>query len=262
MTYGAYAALDDVTLDVRAGEVHGILGEGGAGKTTLMKIIGGFIPAGGYRGQMTLADQPLAPQSIKDGLRRRVALVPRPLAVFDHMSVAENATMARSEAWRRFSLSRRKVNDQAAEVLRRWEIAIPLSANVFDLSPMQRRQLMIANALAIDPLLVVLDEPLAGMPDGRSISAVVRLIRRMAEHGVACLCLAGRPVDATLIADCITVLRDGAVVGSWQRKDFDETALAVAMASQRGYNPDQAAQRSDFGERSGLLDWFKRGGWR
>lgn len=100
------------------------------------------------------------------------------------------------------------------------------------------------------------------MPDGRSISAVVRLIRRMAEHGVACLCLAGRPVDATLIADCITVLRDGAVVGSWQRKDFDETALAVAMASQRGYNPDQAAQRSDFGERSGLLDWFKRGGRR
>lgn len=262
MAYGAHVALNDVTLEVRPGEVHAVLGEEGAGKTTLMKIIGGYIPAGDYRGEMTLAGQPLAPKSIKEGLQSRVALTPRLLAVFEHMSVADNVTMASSELQRRFSLSRGKANAQAAAVLRHWEIPIPLSAHVVELSPMQRRQLMIANALAIEPLLVVLDEPLAGMADGRSISGIMRLIRRMAERGIACLCLAGRPVDATLVADRISVLRDGEIVGSWPRTDFDESALAAAMASQRAYDPDRAGRHADFGERAGLLGWFKGGGHR
>ncbi len=257
MAYGATVALNDVTFSVAAGEVHGVLGEDGAGKTTLMKILGGYLPSGEYSGAVRLAGQPLALDSIKDGLRRGVALVPRLLAVFDHMSVAENATMARSETQRRFSLSRRNVDKQAEEVLRHWEIPIRLGDQVRDLSPLQRRQLMIANALGVEPVLVVLDEPLAGMPDGRSISGVVRLIRRMSERGITCLCLARRPVDATLVADHITVLRDGALAGQWRREDFDEPTLALAMASQRAYDPEARARHGDFGERSGLLDQFR-----
>jgi ABC-type sugar transport system ATPase subunit len=261
MLYGSFAALSDLSFEVMAGEVHGILGEDGAGKTTLMKILGGYIPAGGYSGQLTLAGQPLALRSIRDGLQHGVAMVPRLLAVFDHMSVAENATMASSELKRRFNLSRRKVDDQATELFRRWEIPLNAGAHAGDLSPLQRRQLMIANALAIEPRLVVLDEPLAGMPDGHSISGVIRLIRRMAERGVACLYLARRPVDATLLADRITVLRDGASAGNWRRDDFDEPALAAAMASQRGYDPDAKPRRDDFGERKNILEhWFRRTG--
>lgn len=258
MSYGATVALHDVTFSVAAGEVHGVLGEDGAGKTTLMKILGGYLPNKEYSGVVRLAGQPLALNSIKDGLRHGVALVPRLLAVFDHMSVAENATMARSETQRRFSLSRRNVDHQAEEVLRRWEIPIKLGDQVRDLGPLQRRQLMIANALGVEPVLVVLDEPLAGMPDGRSISGVVRLIRRMAERGITCLCLARRPVDATLVADHITVLRDGALAGQWRREEFDEPTLAAAMASQRAYDPEARTRHSDFGERKGMFDhWFK-----
>jgi ABC-type sugar transport system ATPase subunit len=258
MMYASFAALHDVTFDVMAGEVHAILGEDGAGKTTLMKILGGYIPAGSYSGQLALAGQPLALRSIRDGLQHGVAMVPRLLAVFDHMSVADNATMASGELQRHFSLSRRRTDAQAAAVFRRWEIPLSVGAHVPDLSPLQRRQLMIANALGIEPHLVVLDEPLAGMPDGRSISGVVRLIRRMAERGVACLCLAKRPADATLVADRISVLRGGELVGQWRREEFDEPVLAAAMASQRAYDPDARPRRDDFGERKSLFDhWFK-----
>lgn len=258
LSYGAVVALNDVTFSVASGAVHGVLGEDGAGKTTLMKILGGYLPNKEYSGVVRLAGQPLALSSIKDGLRHGVALVPRLLAVFDHMSVAENATMARSESQRRFSISRRQMDGQAAEILRRWEISIPLGAQVRELTPLQRRQLMIANALGVEPALVVLDEPLAGMPDGRAISGVVRLIRRMAERGVTCLCLARRPVDATLLADHVTVLRDGAVAGQWQREEFDEPTLAAAMASQRAYDPEARARHDDFGQRTGMFDrWFK-----
>ncbi len=254
MSYGATVALNDVTFNVAAGQVHGVLGEDGAGKTTLMKVLGGYIPGGDYGGSVRLAGETLALRSIKDGLRHGIALVPRLLAVFDHMSVAENATMARSEHQRRFSISRRHMDSQAAEIFRRWEISIRLDAQVRELTPLQKRQLMVANALGVDPVLVVLDEPLAGMPDARSISGVVRLIRRMAERGVTCLCLARRPIDATLVADHITVLRDGTVVGEWRRDDFDEPTLAAAMASQRAYDPEARTGHSDFGERSGFFE--------
>jgi ABC-type sugar transport system ATPase subunit len=258
MLYGGVAALNDVTFEVKAGEVHGILGEAGAGKTTLMKILGGYIPAGKFTGQITLAGQPLALRSIRDGLQHRVALVPRLLAVFDHMSVADNATMASGEMKRGFSLTPRRAAEQAAELFHRWDIHLNPGAPVAGLSPLQRRQLMIANALGVEPLLVVLDEPLAGMPDGGAISGVVRLIRRMAERGVACLCLAMRPVDATLVADRISVLRDGALAGQWLRQDFDESVLAAAMASQRAYDPDARQRHDDFAPRRGMFDhWFK-----
>jgi ribose transport system ATP-binding protein len=259
MAYGTSVALKDITFSVLAGQVHGVVGEDGAGKTTLMKIVGGYIPSGSYSGQMRLAGQPLAPRSIKDGLRRGIAIVPRKLMLFERLSVAENVTMTLGEIQRKFTLSRRNVESDASRVLQRWEIAVNLGAEVRSLSPLQKRQLMIANALAIEPLLVLLDEPLAGMPDGRSISVIVRLIRRMAERGVTCLCLARRPVDATLVSDHITVLRDGIVAGHRRREDFDEPALAEAMASQRIYDPEASAEHDDFGRRGGLLDHLIKG---
>lgn len=260
MAYDSAVALSDVSFDARAGEVHGILGENGAGKTTLMKIVGGYIPAGVYGGQLRLQGQLLQLRSVKDGLRQRIAIVPRKLALFDHMSVAENVTMTSGEIRRRLTVSRRATREEAAALLRRWEIAIPLDVEVRSLSPLQRRQLMIANALGVDPLLLALDEPLAGMADSRSISVLVRMIRRLAERGVTCLYLAQRPVDATLVADHITVLRDGVVAGQWRRDDFDEPAMAAAMASQRAYDPEAMARHEDFGERKGVFDhWFKAG---
>lgn len=263
MAYGAVSVLNEVSLEVLAGEVHGVLGEDGAGKTTLMKIVGGYLPSSAYSGQLLFQGQPLQLRTIKDGLRQRIAIVPRRLALFDHMSVAENVTMASGEIQRRLTISRRAAQEQAAALLRRWEIAVPLDADVRTLSPLQRRQLMIANALGVDPLLLVLDEPLAGLPDSRSISVMVRMIRRLAERGVTCLYLARRPVDATLVADQITVLRDGALAGQWRREDFDEPALAAAMASQRAYDPEAATQYDDFGPRRRLFDhWFKGSGKR
>lgn len=260
MAYDSAVALSDVSFDARAGEVHGILGENGAGKTTLMKIVGGYIPAGVYGGQLRLQGQLLQLRSVKDGLRQRIAIVPRKLALFDHMSVAENVTMTSGEIRRRLTVSRRATREEAAALLRRWEIAIPLDVEVRSLSPLQRRQLMIANALGVDPLLLALDEPLAGMADSRSISVLVRMIRRLAERGVTCLYLAQRPVDATLVADHITVLRDGVVAGQWRRDDFDEPTMAAAMASQRAYDPEAMARHEDFGERKGVFDhWFKAG---
>lgn len=258
VAYDGVTALDDVSVDVRAGAVHAVIGEEGAGKTTLMKVVSGYIPLGSYSGQVLLNGRLMQHRSIRDGLQHGIAMTPRKISLFDQMSVAENITMTKGELDRRFSFSRRSTRDDAADVLRDWEIAVPLDADVRTLSPLQRRQLMIANALAVGPQLLMLDEPFSAMPDARSVSVLVRLIRRIAERGVACMFLTPRPSQAMLVADAATVLRDGRVAGQWRRDDFDEATLAAAMASQRAYDPQRTIQHEDFAERPGPLDhWFK-----
>ena len=87
-------ALDDVSFSVTQGTLHAILGEDGAGKTTLMKILGGAILTEKTTGQILLGGQPLVLRSLAEGIHRGIAMVPRKIAVFDHMSVADNIMVA------------------------------------------------------------------------------------------------------------------------------------------------------------------------
>lgn len=252
-SYADELVLDNLSFQVAPAAIHAVLGEDGAGKTTLMKILGGYIPVGEYTGEITLAGQPLRSRTIHDSLRRGIAIVPRKLSVFEALSVAENVTMASWQLDRHFLTSRRAAENEAQAVFERWSIPLDVAAPVRSLSPVQRRLLMMAAALATNPTLVVLDEPMTGMPGPHAISQVMLLVRRMAERGVTTLYLARRANDATAISDCITVLRDGTAVGQWDRADFDETALITAMASRRERHTTYVPGEDDFKERGSLL---------
>ena len=104
--YKGLMALDDVSLRVQRGMVHAIVGEAGAGKTTLMKILGGFIRAGDYSGQIRLAGEALKLRSAADALRAGIAIVPRKVAVLENCSVAENIALSSSQVGRSFWMSR------------------------------------------------------------------------------------------------------------------------------------------------------------
>ena len=223
MAYVAGAlALDAVSFAVRQGTVHAILGEDGAGKTTLAKILGGAIPTDKTTGQILLDGQPLVLRSLVDGIHRGVAIVPRKISVFDHMSVADNVMVASWQQNRRFAISRRRTESQAEELLARWGIAIDLSVSVRTMSALQQRELMIARSLAASPRLLILDEPLSGIAGHHAASQLLLAVRRLADRGATCLYLARRPAEAMQVAQMITVLRDGVVAGTWERIQFDE----------------------------------------
>ena len=148
---------------------------------------------------------------------------------------------------------RRRTEDQAREVLAHWGIDLDLGASVRAMSPLQRRYLMIARGLAASPQLVVLDEPISGIPGQHAASQLLLTIRRIAERGVTCLYLAKRPAEAMQVAQAITVLRDGEVVNTWERIQFDEAELLAAMASQRLGDSRVERNEDDFDERGGLF---------
>jgi putative multiple sugar transport system ATP-binding protein len=244
-------ALDDVTLAVRRGEIHGVVGEVGAGKTTLMKILGGLYPAGTYQGEILFEGSPLVPRSTRDAIRRGIGVVPRPLSIFPRLSVAENIVMGGWQAEKRFFISKQTTEHGAEVVMSRWGVNFDGATQASELSASQQRLLMILRVLAAEPKLVVLDEVTHGIKSPQGLSQLLHMVRRLAEREVTCLYLSRRPADAFQLADRVTVLRDGIVAGQWERANFDETVVSQAMASQRDGEPVEYDDLNEVG--SGIM---------
>ena len=226
-------ALEDVSFQVAAGSIHGLVGDTGSGRHTLMKILAGLHPADTYEGQILFGGQPLALKEPRDAIRSGIGVVPRKGGVFDSLSVAENIMVTSWQVRRRFLVIGGQIEGQATAVMDKWGIDIDPHSPAGSLTPAQKREVMILRALCIDPRLVVLEEPLADLSSVQAVSQIMWLIRRIVERGLTVIYMARRPSNVIQVADRITVLRDGQVAGSWERAGFDETVLLTAMLSRR-----------------------------
>lgn len=227
-------ALDDVTLGVLPGEVHVLLGENGAGKTTLFKILAGMHPAGSYTGEIRIADQPVSLHSPQDALRHGIGVVARRSGIFSKMSITENVTLGWwQQSGHGFVLGRKAMEERARTVLAQLDLKLDITAPASRLTAGQQRLVMIARALAIEPKVIALDEPAAFLTSTGEQAQLIHGVRLLTEQGIGCLYLARRPAEAALIADRVTVLRDGRLNGSWPRIEINELTLTQAMMSQR-----------------------------
>jgi ribose transport system ATP-binding protein/D-xylose transport system ATP-binding protein len=233
LTKALPAALEDVSFQVAAGSIYGLVGDTGSGRHTLMKILAGIHPAGTYEGHVSFDGQPLLLKEPREAIRAGISVVPRRGGVFDTLSVAENIMVTSWQVHRRFLVVRGQIEQQAAAVMEKWNVSMDPHVPAGSLTPAQKREVMILRALCTDPRLVVLEEPLADLSSVQSVSQIMWLIRRIVEHGLTILYMARRPSNPMQVADRITVLRDGQVAGTWDRDGFDETTLLTASLSRR-----------------------------
>jgi len=263
--YPQIVALDDLSLSVERGAIHGILGEDGAGKTTIMRIIGGVYPQSSFTGEIRFRDAVMEMRNAADAIRVGLTIVPRRLAVFEHLSIAENVMLARWQATRQLLISTRGTQVEAQAILDRWAIKLDASVQARGLNPGQQRLVLMARALAVEPQVIVLDEPLYGIGDVSGVSRILHTIRRLAEQRVTTLYLARRVAEVCQIADRVTVLRDGTNVGTWERETFDEAAMASAMVSRRPgdikhIDDEEGPPSGPFGSLQHLFgNWFRPG---
>jgi ribose transport system ATP-binding protein len=209
-------ALDGVDLDVRAGEVHCLLGQNGAGKSTLIKVISGFHqPDGGtirWEGDEVSFSTPA--KAIEHG----VATIYQELDLVPHLDVTENVFLGH-EVSRGGVIQRRQARRQVRDLLARLgHSEISPTRIVGDLSPANQQIVSMARALSRDTRLLVLDEPSAVL-DQEEVKNLFRVIRDLTGEGVAVVYISHRLEEIREIGDRITVLKDGRTVG---------TGLAVA----------------------------------
>jgi ribose transport system ATP-binding protein len=210
-SFGATLALDDVSLSVRAGEVHALIGENGAGKSTLMNVLaGGFRPDAG---EMRLSGQRYAPESTLDARRHRVALIHQELSLCPHLSVMENILLGMESArwgWVDWAACRRR----ALAVLENFDHPeLRPERRVGELPVAARQVVEICRALSADVRIMLMDEPTSSL-QREDVERLFSLIRRLRDDGIAVVYISHFLEEVRAIADRYTVLRDGRSVAA------------------------------------------------
>ncbi|QJU52598.1 ATP-binding cassette domain-containing protein [Herbiconiux sp. KACC 21604] len=226
-TFPGVRALTDVTLEVLAGEVHALVGENGAGKSTLMAVASGALAPDS--GTVTIAGTELASASPDAARELGLGIVRQDPALLPDLTVAEN--MAVGVGYRRVGGLRRAVA-WSQKRLDPWGMGIDAKTRVADLSVEQRFIVEIAKALALDPKVLILDEPTEHL----SLDEVQKLfvkVRELAAAGTAIVYISHRIPEVKQISDRITVLRDGQVRGTFPASEVNEQQIVERVVGRK-----------------------------
>jgi ABC-type sugar transport system ATPase subunit len=221
-------ALDGASLDLRAGEVHALVGENGAGKSTLIKIAGGVIPRGAFSGRLRVGGREEAFHSVRDARRAGVAVIHQELELIPGMTVAENIALGEEPA-RAGWIDRAAARRRAATALGELGLALDPGARVARLGTAERQMVEIARALSQNFRILILDEPTASLAAGE-VEALFAILGRLRSRGTGILYVSHRLGEIFRIADRVTVLRDGRNAARFVRGEADADALIRAMA--------------------------------
>jgi ribose transport system ATP-binding protein len=205
-TFPGVRALDGVQLEVRAGEVHCLLGQNGAGKSTLIKVLAGVHHAD--EGTITWQGEPFAPATPQAAMRAGIATIYQELDLVDDLSVAENAFLGHEQ--RRLGFTRRRAMAyETKNILGRLGHAQISPRGLVRALPAAGKQIVsMARALSHDAKLIVMDEPSAVLAHDE-VGNLFRIIRELTAQGIAVIYISHRLDEIRDIGDRVTVLKDG-----------------------------------------------------
>ena len=225
--YAGVIALKSVSFDLKAGEVHALLGENGAGKSTLIKVITGAVEPD--RGTLRIARERVVRNSPALARSLGIAAIYQQPSLFPHLSVAENIALAleRGGLWKRISWKARR--DTAATLLARAGSTIDPERPASSLSMPEQQIVEIAKAIGSEAKILIMDEPTASLTE-REVEGLFQVIRALRAQGVGIVYITHRLEELSAIADRVTVLRDGRTVGSRTIRELDRATLIEMMA--------------------------------
>lgn len=237
--FGALTALQDVNLDIRAGEVLALLGDNGAGKSTFIKILAGAHTQ--TEGELCIEGRPVSFSSPRDAAEAGIATIFQELALSENLSISENVFLGR-ELTRRFlripMLRRRAMRERVAELLKELDAHISdPAAPVGSLSGGQRQAVAICRALNLNAKLVIMDEPTAALAVAET-RKVLALTRRLAERGCAVVLISHNISDVFEVADRMVVFRRGRKIAERERSKTDPEEIVSFIT---GAHPDVRA---------------------
>jgi ribose transport system ATP-binding protein len=224
-SFGIVEVLRDIALSVMPGEVHAIIGENGAGKSTMMKILAGNLPP--TRGEMRIDGALVSLNGPVDAESRGIVLVHQEILLAPDLTVAQNLYLGR-ELRKGIVLDDRTMNEGARRAIRDLGADIDPKIVVGRLSIAQRQLVQIARVLLVPHRLVIFDEPTASLTPVET-DALLKVITDIRAKGVAVLYISHRLPEVKEIADRVTVLRDGRLVATHAAADLQPADMARLM---------------------------------
>ncbi|MFD6072454.1 sugar ABC transporter ATP-binding protein [Amycolatopsis lurida] len=218
-------ALDDVSFRMFPGEVHALMGENGAGKSTLIKVLTGVY--GVDAGTIELDGARVAFSGPGEAQRSGVSTVYQEVNLCPNLSVAENICLGK-EPRRRGRIDWRETRRRAAALLARLDVEVDVSAELSSCSIAVQQLVAIARALDVDARVLVLDEPTSSL-DAGEVEQLLNVVRSLREQGMAILFVSHFIEQVFAVADRMTVLRNGKLIGEYRTEEITPVDLVTRM---------------------------------
>ncbi len=225
-SYPGVLALRGVDFRVEPGQVMGLVGENGAGKSTLLKVLAGATPADG--GVVEVDGTPRAMQGPRDSQNAGIAVIYQELMLAEHLSIAENVFAGREPMRRGRGVDFATMYEKTAALLGELGIGASPREQVSRLNVARRQMVEIAKALSMNARLIVMDEPTSSLTEDE-VTTLLDLVRRLRERGVSVVYVSHRMREIFAVADTITVMRDGSLVGVHQVADVTPAEVVKMM---------------------------------
>jgi len=219
-------ALDNVDFDVRYGEIHALVGENGAGKSTLIKILGGAYQPDG--GKIIIENKEVIISSTSMAQHYKIAVIYQEFNLIPDLTVAENIFIGREPKIGKSLINWNKLNNNAAEILKKLDIDIDPKRFISDLSVAEKQMIEIAKSLSMDAKLMIMDEPTATLTE-KEVEKLFSIIEELKRKGVSIIYISHRLDEAFKLSDRITVLRDGKKIETKKTSETNEDEIVSFM---------------------------------
>lgn len=235
-------ALNQCRFELRAGEVHALVGENGAGKSTLMKVLAGIYnkDAGHiyYKGTEVEVPNPKAAQELG------ISIIHQELNLMPHLTVAQNMFIGREPRKAGFILNEDEINEKTRQVLEMMHLKLDPRARVSSLTVATQQMVEIAKALSYNSQVLIMDEPTAALTE-TEIDELFRITRELRNQGVGIVHISHRMEELKKISDRVTVMRDGHYIDTVNTKDITIDQIISMMVGRTIYEaapeiPEQA----------------------
>ena len=226
-TFPGVKALQNVNLDLKAGEVLGLCGENGAGKSTLMKILTGIYTAD-PGGEIWLEGSRVAVGGVNHARELGLSIIHQELNMVPDLTVAQNLYLGRPGSHRAGWINDAKLNREAAELFERLGMNLDPAARIGDLSVARQQMVEIARALSYNSRVLVMDEPTAALTVGET-EALFGMIRDFITPETGLIYISHRMPEIEEITDRVSVLRDGQYIGTVTTKEVEMREIISMM---------------------------------
>ena len=225
-TFPGVKALDNVSFEIKSGEVHSLIGQNGAGKSTLMGILNGITKPD--IGEIFINDQKVKIDDPNDAFNLNLAIVHQEFALCNNLTVSQNISLG-NETYNKIGIINKKlIDDKAMEVLKSINVNLDINEIVGNLNTSQWQIIEICKALVKNPKYIVMDEPTASL-DENQIENLFSIIERLKNNGIGIIYISHKLNEIIKISDRITVLKDGKISKVFDNENLDESKLIKSM---------------------------------
>ena len=223
--FAGIPALSAASLEVTQGEVHALIGQNGAGKSTMIKILTGYVSRDA--GDITFDGAPFTARSPQDAQAKGISTIYQEINLVPFRSVTENICLGR-ESRRYGLLDWKAMHEEARSLMARFNIKIDVRKPLFGFNTATQQMVAIARAIGFKAKLVIMDEPTSSL-DEREVNVLFDVIRQLKQSGISVIFVSHKLDELYAVCDRVTIMRDGRTVKTAELKSVRKLELVASM---------------------------------